>query len=526
MGRAYDACVQTTLTALDDGKLRDRTVGWIVTISITLMAFALRFYNIGFPHKVLFDETYYAKDGWAIMQSGYERNWADGANDLLLKGDLSGMEDTAAFVVHPPLGKILIGLGETMFGMNPFGWRFMALIFGTLLVFLTIRLARRVSRSTLIGAVAGLLLTFDGLAFVMSRLALLDIFQATLAVAAIAALVADRDWFRHRLAHHLRKNNLDDLGGQFGPLMLLRPWRIAAGVLFGLSCAVKWNSIYVLAVFGIVTVVWDLGARQLAGARHRKWLSLVIDAPAAFVQLVVVAVPVYIATWWGWLSTSGGYSRDWGEGNPDHPLVKLFGKALGSLMWYHHQAYEFHTSDKMMTETTHTYQSHPASWILMLRPIGIEAENDIQPGTQGCEAVGDTCMRIISGMGTPVLWWAAALALLAGLYWWIIKRDWRFAVPVLALGAAWLPWFQYADRPIFFFYAIMMIPFSSIALAMAIGKILGPPEHPKRRVRAIVAGLIVALVIVNFAYLYPVLTAELVSRSSWWARMWLGNTWV
>ncbi len=501
-------------------------VGWVVTIGITLMAFGLRFYNLGHPNKVLFDETYYAKDAWAILQSGYERNWAKDINDQIIQGDLSGMEETGSFVVHPPLGKLLIGAGEAMFGMNPFGWRFAALVFGALLVFFTIRLARRLSRSTLIGAIAGLLLTFDGLAFVMSRIALLDIFQATLAVAAISALVADRDWFRHRLADHLRRNNLDDLGGRFGPLMLFRPWRLLSGILFGLSCAVKWNSIYLLAVFGIVAVAWDLGARQLAGAGSRKWFSILIDAPAAFVQLVVVAVPVYVATWWNWLATQGGYSRDWGLNNPDHVLVRFFGKPLGSLMWYHKQAYDFHTSERMMTETTHPYESHPASWILMLRPIGIEAENNIQPGDQGCEAVGSTCMRIISGMGTPFLWWAAAIALVAALYFWVFKRDWRFSVPVLALCGAWLPWFQYAERPIFFFYAIMMIPFSSIALAMVIGKILGPEDHPRRRLRALISGLIVVIVILNFAYIYPILTAELISRDGWWARMWLGNAWV
>ena len=103
--------------------------------------------------------------------------------------------------------------------MTPFGWRFAAVVFGSLLVFFTIRLARRLSRSTLIGAVAGLLLTFDGLAFVMSRLALLDVFQATFAVAAVAALVADRDWFRNKLADHLERRQLPDLEGRFGPLL-------------------------------------------------------------------------------------------------------------------------------------------------------------------------------------------------------------------------------------------------------------------------------------------------------------------
>lgn len=517
--------MQTTLRALDDGKLHDRSAGWVVSISITLMAFALRFYNLGFPNKVLFDETYYAKEAWGIIHSGYERKWEKDTNDLIVQGDLSGFLDEASYVVHPPLGKVLIGAGEAMFGMNPFGWRFMSLVFGCLLVFFTIRLARRISRSTLVGAFAGLLLTFDGLAFVMSRIALLDIFQAALAVAAVSALAADRDWFRHRLADHLRKHGLDDLGGRFGPLMLFRPWRITAGILFGLSCAVKWNTLYLLAVFGILVVFWDLGARQLAGAGRRKWLSILIDAPAAFVQLVVVAVPAYIATWWGWLSTSGGYYRQWGVDNPDHWLVRYFGKALGALMWYHQAAYNFHTGDGIK-EKTHPYQSHPASWILMLRPIGIEADNGIEPGDQGCEAVGTTCMRVISAMGTPILWWAAAAALLVAVFFWVVRRDWRFSVPVLALAAVWLPWFQYAERPIFFFYAVMMIPFSTIALAMVLGKILGPAAHPKRRLRAMIVGIVIALVILNFAFIYPVLTADLLTRPQWMQRMWLGNAWI
>lgn len=517
--------MQTTLSALDDGRLRDRAAGWITTISITLMAFVLRFYNLAWPHKVIFDETYYAKEAWGILHSGYERKWGEDANEQILRGDLSGFLEDPAYVVHPPLGKVLISWGEALFGLTPFGWRFMSVVFGTLLVFFTIRLARRLSRSTLIGAFAGLLLTFDGLAFVMSRIALLDIFQAALAVAAISALVADRDWFRHRLAAHLRKHNLEDLGGRFGPLLLLRPWRLAAGILFGLSCAVKWNTLYLLAVFGILVVFWDLGARQLAGAGRRKWLSVLIDAPAAFVQLVVVAVPAYLATWWGWLSTSGGYYRQWGVENPDDRLVRWFGTVLGALAKYHVAAYSFHTGEGLK-DKTHPYQSHPASWILMLRPIGISAENDIKPGEQGCDAVATTCMRIISGTGTPLLWWAAAAALLVAVYFWLARRDWRFSVPVLALGAVWLPWFQYAERPIFFFYAVMMIPFSCIALALVLGRILGPAAGPKRRLRAMIVGIIIALIILNFAFIYPILTADLVTRPQWMQRMWLGNSWI
>lgn len=519
--------VPTTIEALEDGRrLRDSFQSWMLTLGITLFAFVLRIWNLAHPHKVMFDETYYAKDAWAIMQHGVEMEWAENANDAILTGDWrSVMLESGDFIAHPPLGKILIGLGEQMFGFTPFGWRFAAVVAGTMLVMLTIRLARRVSRSTMVGALAGILLTFDGLAFTMSRIALLDIFQAVFAVAAVAALVADRDWFRGKLADHLRATEQHDLGGKFGPLLLWRPWRVVAGVMFGASIAVKWNTLYLLAVFGIVTVVWDVTARRLAGAK-RPWRSLFIEAPVAFVKLVVVALVVYVVSWWGWLTGEDGWGRDWGSENPDSPLVRYFGEALGSLAHYHSQIYGFHTGSGMMEDATHTYEAHPAGWLFMIRTTGFAADNGIEPGDQGCLAdAGSTCLRVTSGMGTPLLWWAAAIAILFALWWWLGKRDWRFSVPLLAIGAAWIPWFQYASRPLFFFYAIMIVPFSVTVLAMALVKALGPAQHPDRRRRAILVGLLVGLVIFNFAFIYPVLTSELMTRDAWTLRMWLG-TWI
>lgn len=568
----------TTVEALEDGRLRHPLRGWLLAGVLALLAFGLRIVNLGFPNKIVFDETYYAKEAWGLIHSGYERKWADNeqfhTNDRIAEGDLSGFLPDPQYVVHPPLGKWLIGLGEHWFGMNAFGWRFMACVFGALLVFFTVLLARRLSRSLLVGGIAGVLLTVDGLAFTMSRIALLDIFQAVFCLMAVLALVVDRDWFRVRLAAHLRARDLPDLDGSFGPLMLFRPWRIAAGLLFGAACAVKWNSLYLIAVFGIVTVAWDLGARSLAGAGKlrvltwKAWVpaavalaggiglfgpkvghvqaallvgavvglllyawsvgmerSLLIDAPMAFISTVVLAVPVYLASWAGWLVTSGGYYRNWGAQNPDHPLVKAIGAPLASLWEYHSAAYNFHVGDSMMVNATHVYEAHPAGWLVMARPIGIDAQNEIQPGEQGCEAVGTTCLRVISGLGTPLLWWLACAALVAGLWWWLGRRDWRFAVPVLGVLAVWLPWFQYAGRPLFFFYAIVLLPFYVTGLAMAMGKLLGPADGPHRQRNAMFIGVAIGLVILNFGFIHPILTDELLTRPQWLARMWFG-TWI
>ncbi len=514
----------TTIERLRDGRLNNPVAGWITTVVITAIAFAIRFVDLGFPtNKLVFDETYYAKDAWTLWKFGYEKSWPKGADQKILTGDVNVFTDAAEFVVHPPLGKWLIGVGEQWFGMNSFGWRFASCVFGALLVAATIRLARRLSRSTLIGGIAGVLLTFDGLSFVMSRMALLDIFQAVFLVAAVTCCLADRDYFRGRLAAWLERRGAVDLAGSFGPIVWLRPWRLAAGVLFGLALATKWNSMFVLAAFGLLSVLWDVGARRLAGADFRAWLAVLVDGIPAFIRLVLVAAVVYVASWTSWLTTTGGYDRDWASKNPDHPWVKALGDAFASLLWLHKEIYEFHIGD-YIRNATHPYDAHPAGWLLMARPIGMDAVNDIKPGTDGCLGP-ENCIRVISGMGTPILWWLAAIALVVSIVWWLGGRDWRFGVPVIAAMSTYVPWWFSADRPVFFFYAITIVPFTVTGLAMVMGLVLGDADSPRRRRGAMIVGVAIALVVANFAWIYPVLTDQLMPYSQWLARMWL-RTWI
>ncbi|MFV0407475.1 MAG: dolichyl-phosphate-mannose--protein mannosyltransferase [Propioniciclava sp.] len=513
----------TTIDRLRDWHPTDTLTSWAITIGIALLAFLIRVVGLGYPAYPIFDESYYAKDAWSLLQYGYEGTWAEGANDQIVAGDMSGLSATPSFVVHPPLGKWLIALGEGLFGMNSFGWRAMPLIFGSILIGATIRLGRRVARSTLIGAVAGLLLMFDGLAFTMSRMALLDIFQAAFLVMGVAAVLADRDHLRSQLADRLEDLRVRTLGGEYGPWVWWRPWRWVAGVMFGLAVACKWNSLFVLAAFGVLSVIWDVGARRLAGAGFRSWLALIYDGMLAFVSMVVTGFLVSLATWTSWLRSSGAYGRDWGQNNPDHPWVGAFGEGLASLLQYHKDIYGFHTGE-YIREQTHPYDAHPSGWLLTLRPTGLDAVNDIAPGTDGC--VGpENCIRVITGLGTPILWWLAAIALVVCLIWWLGGRDWRFSVPVIAAMATYLPWFFSSDRPVFFFYGITIIPFTCIGLALVLGLVLGPADSPERRRGGIIAGLAVALVAANFAFFYPIYTDQLLPYSQWMWRMWL-RSWI
>ena len=514
---------RSAIERLWDAPPRDARLSWLLTLGLTALAFCIRLVGIAYPKGVLFDETYYAKDAYTLLKLGYEGSWPENANDMIASGKADVYTTNASFIVHPQVGKWLIASGEWLFGMNSFGWRFPALVFGSLLVAVVIRLARRLTRSTMVGAIAGFLLCVDGLDFVMSRLALLDVFEAFFIAAGVLAVVIDRDYFRHRLARDLERKGLTDYGGAASPF-IFRPWLIVAGVLFGLAMGSKWNAVFVLASFGVLAVVWSITARRLAGARRRSYMALLLDGLPAFLSMVVLSFIVYVATWFSWLRTQGGYDRQWGAEHPDSWQVKLLGKPLASLLYYHKEIWEFHNGD-YIKHSTHVYAAHPGGWLINARPIGIDAVNGIQPGTNGCPANGtETCLRVISATGTPTLWWFAALALLVSIAWWVAGRDWRFGVPIVAGMSTYLPWFSYTERSLFFFYAITIIPFTAICLAMVLGLILGKANAgPRRRQGAIVVGVILAIVTLNFAFIYPIITDALLTQSQWLARMWFGS---
>jgi len=177
--------------------------GWIGPLLVTLLAGVLRFAHLGRPDKVVFDETYYVKDALALLRFGYERDAVKGADDTLLAqrgawDQLDIFGDSPSFVVHPPVGKWVIGLGEWAFGVTPFGWRFAVAVVGTLTVLVLARAVRRLTRSDVVGTLAGLLLALDGLHIVMSRTALLDGTLAFFVVLSFALLLLDRDWARRR----------------------------------------------------------------------------------------------------------------------------------------------------------------------------------------------------------------------------------------------------------------------------------------------------------------------------------------
>src|SRR5690606_7617681 len=82
-----------------------------------------------------------------------------------------------------------------------------------------------------------------------------------------------------------------------------------AGVCFGLAVGTKWTALYPLAAFGILVFLWSAGARASFGVRAARWKAVLTDGVPAFLQLVGVALVVYVASWTGWLVHADVYEE-------------------------------------------------------------------------------------------------------------------------------------------------------------------------------------------------------------------------
>jgi dolichyl-phosphate-mannose--protein O-mannosyl transferase len=491
----------------------DGWLSWIPTVLITGVAAIIHLIGLSRPKGMIFDEIYYATEGQDLIHHGVEWNHANNVGD---------------FVVHPPLGKWLIGWGQAIFGESEFGWRIASAVFGTLAVLVIIRLGRRMFRSTVLGCAAGLLMTLDGLEFVLSRTALLDIFLMFFILASFACLVLDRDQRRRRWLRALEAG-VDPARGE-RPEFAVPWWRLGGAVMIGCAMSVKWSALWYIVMFGVLVFVWEVGARRSAGVRH-PWLDALRGEIGWLVLCGGIVLGVYLASWTGWFVTDTGYDRHWlaHSGKTELPFIG----ALQNLYHYHQEALHFHNG----LNAKHSYQSWPWQWLLLGRPVAFYWSN-----AGPCGAA--TCAGEVLLLGTPILWWAFIPAL-AGLAWFgISRRDWRALAIGLGVVVGIVPWFAWEldDRTMFYFYVLPAEPFLILGLVYVLGALIRRPDPAgasraaggtelldpvDRRIMGVIfAGAFVFAVAIIFAYFYPIYVGSTISYDGWLARMWLGNRWI
>jgi dolichyl-phosphate-mannose-protein mannosyltransferase len=482
----------------------DRLRGWITTLVLTAIGAIIRFQNLGYPTDngtPVFDEKHYVPQALQMLRNG-------------------GFEDNPGYelTVHPPVGKYLIAVGEWLFGYNGTGWRFASAVAGTIIIFLVIRCARRLTRSTLLGGIGGVLIICDGVSHLQARMGMLDIFLALFVLLTFSLVLCDRDHVREKLRVAVAEGWATE--SVYGPRLGFRWWRFAAGVSIGVACAVKWDGTYWLASFAVLTMFWDATARRAAGVR-RPWVGTIVrDLLPALWSLAVIPMIAYLGCWWAWFSSETGVDR--------HAVGQQVGftsqfafvpDALRSLWYYSGKVLYFHAHLDTPQGNPHPWESKPWTWPMGLRPMLYYYQaGSTAPGCTNADCVTATML-----IGTPAMWWLA-FPMLGWAMWRAIGRfDWRYVGVLVAYLAGLLPWFLDLARQMYFFYTTPIAAFLVLGLVLPLGEILGPADagFERRRTGLLVVGLYVGLVVANFYWLWPILNGDPISASRWYAELWL-----
>lgn len=506
---------------------------WPALLVITGIGAALRLFRLDFPHRLIFDETYYVKDGYSVFNFGYERSWPENADDSFNAGDPSVIEPTPEYVVHPPLGKWLIGWGIDLFGADDsFGWRFTVAIIGTLTIFLLGVIAWKLFRSAFFACVAAGLLAIDGEHFVHSRTSLLDIVLMAFVLLAFFFILLDREQVTKRLAAWTQRTA--EIDSSVPSRTLQNPEPLAEAAASSPSDPEEVPRTFPTELSKSITSAAPLpeAAPPTAEARRRrrtksrdlinfgprlgarpwifaagislglatgvKWSGLY--ALAAFGILIVLwdvhsryragvvhpwlgmfirdsipsffkLVPIALVTY---VACWTGWIRS-DDAWDRQWAAENFGwwRALPEwLDWLPSLAHYHYTaySFHVGLDSEHPYMSNPWGWIVQWRPTSFYYES-YDRGDMGCTVA--KCSSAITSVGNPVIWGLAALAVLVCLIVWIIRRDVRPAVILAGLAATWLPWFAYQERTIFTFYTIVMVPFVVLAVTYCLTLVWG-----------------------------------------------------
>lgn len=368
---------------------------------------------------------------------------------------------------HPHLGKILISVGILLFGMNPFGWRFMSVIFGILLIPLMYLFAKKMFKNTFIAAVTTGLITFDCMHYTLSRIATIDI------IAAFFILLMYYYMYRYFVEDSLYRASASSMQDKFPPKNVYLPLALS-GVSMALGIATKWTGVYAGAGLAVLFIWYTI-----THFPKKQTLKLFF-----FCCLFFIAVPLIIYTLC--FIPVVGYSEYNG----------LIDKAVQGTKYM----FDYHAN--LVAE--HYYSSPFYEWPVIWMPL-----------LDACDEVSASMSSCVSTMGNPAIWWFSIPCQLYVFFRWIFKRDKKAGFLCIAYLAQYVPWMSISRITFIYHY----FPASLFMILMTGYTLLHVNKRFSWGKKAITAYLVIALVC--FFLFFPLISGLPVPREYGYSLRWL-----
>jgi hypothetical protein len=372
-------------------------------------------------------------------------------------------------ITHPPLGKLIISLGIRLFGLVPFGWRFMGTLFGCLMLPVMYLFLKSMFGSSAAATGGTVIFALDFMHFVQTRIATIDTYGTFFVLLMFACM------YRY---YSLPPD---------APVKKTLPPLFLSGLFFGIGAASKWTVIYGGAG---LAAVWVL--RQIFCLRRRGDKAAYLAATALWSLLFFVLIPAVI-----YCLAYIPYAR--AEG------VKLFGAEHFRIIW-ENQKYMLNYHGGL--QATHPYQSEWWQWVLDIRPI-LYFLRYFDDGTRSS----------FGAWGNPMFWWSGLLSMVC-MAFKTARGDRKAAFILCGWLSLLLPW-AVISRCAFIYHYFPCTVFLAAAMCYVLCDIHRRSRKLFVPVTAASAGVCAAL----FVLFYPVLTGAVCPAKLSVLWRWFGGMW-
>ncbi|MEK3875109.1 glycosyltransferase family 39 protein [Paenibacillus sp. FSL M7-0420] len=414
--------------------------------------------NSNFMNSTYFDEIYHARTAYEHYHN------------------IVPYENT-----HPPLGKLLIGVGMELFGVNPFGWRIIGTLFGIAMLPLIYIMAMRLFRKTTYAALAAGLFALDFMHFTQTRISTIDVYGVFFIM--LMFYFMQRYFTMNFYRMPLRTT--------LAPLF----W---SGLFFGIGVASKWIVIYGGAGLAIMLVLslldryreYKAAGRLLAEGKlsgqelkaacrtadQSFWKNTIITLASCIGFFVIIPGIIYSLSFIPSLSASA-------EGFTVKGLID----AQKNMYNYHSQLV-----------ATHPFASSWWEWPFMKRPVWFFSGGEGLPAGKASSIVT---------MGNPLIWWTGIFTMLAAVWFTLKRRDKSLYMIWIGFFSQYVPW-MLVPRETFLYHYFAMVPFMILSIVYIL-KLLDGRFQGARYLRY----AYVAAAAILFVMFYPVLSGMQVNSS-------------
>lgn len=384
-------------------------------------------------------------------------------------------------VTHPPFGKILMSLGILIFGMNPFGWRFMGTLAGVLIIPLMYIFALKLFKNRKYAIISVFIMMFDFIRFSHSRLATIDSF-ATLFALSMYFFMFDYFMSVPNFLKKGKKNSEEyDFESEEHKIRYKKSLKslLFCGIMFGFGAATKWTCIYSGA--GLAFVFFMKNFSEFMQVRKikkmtKKWLVKDFLPTCLWCVLFFVVIPIFI------------YVASYTVYMPSNPNKSLIEIAVEN------QEYMYNYHSKL--NATHPYESRWYTWPIDLRPIWLYANYNLPDGKAST----------IASFGNPAIWWLSTIAIFISIIYTIKDKDKVGLLLLVAYAFQYIPW-MLTTRCTFIYAYFTPLPYAIFLLVYCFKKF----KWKNKFTKALLA-IYLLTVLVLFIRFYPVISGMPVSK--------------